>query len=227
MPHSPVKTAETALYPALKAFLEARGFEVKGEICGCDIVAVMPGEKPLLMITEIKLSFTLELVLQAVDRLHSADEVWLAVVASRRGRDRDRRVLRLCRLLGVGLLGVTVGNGRVEVLAESAAYRPRVNVAKRSRILKEHGRRRGDPAVGGSTRQPIMTAYRQRALICADAMREGPRRPRDLKALAEDARAILARNVYGWFERVSPGLYRLTEAGSAVAAAIRVPNSPA
>ena len=219
MVDSPVTTAETALYPALKRFLEARGFEVKGEICGCDIVAVMPGETPLLVVCEIKLSFTLELVLQAVDRLHSADEVWLAVVASRRGRDRDRRVLRLCRLLGVGLLGVTVSTGRVEVLAEACEYKPRPNVKKRARILKEHGRRRGDPAVGGSTRQPIMTAYRQRALDCLDAMREGPRRPRDLKDLAEDARAILARNVYGWFERVSPGVYRLTEAGLAVAGA--------
>jgi hypothetical protein len=219
MVDSPVKTAETALYPALKIFLEARGFEVKGEICGCDIVAVMSGEKPLLVITEIKLSFTLELVLQAVDRLHLADEVWLAVVASRRGRDRDRRVLRLCGLLGLGLLGVTVSTGRVEVLAEPSSYKPRLNGKKRARILKEHGRRRGDPAVGGSTRQPIMTAYRQRALDCADAMREGPRRPRDLKGLAEDARAILARNVYGWFERVSPGVYRLTEAGVAVAGA--------
>jgi hypothetical protein len=127
-------------------------------------------------------------------------------------------VLRLCRLLGVGLLAVTVKTGRVEVLAEASAYKPRPNVKQRARILKEHTRRRGDPAVGGSTRQPIMTAYRQRALDCADAMREGPRRPRDLKDLAEDARAILARNVYGWFERVSPGWYRLTEVGATVAA---------
>ena len=122
----------------------------------------------------------------------------------------------MCRLLGLGLLGVTVSSGRVEVLAEPSAYKPRLNVKRRARILKEHGRRLGDPAVGGSTRQPIMTAYRQRALDCLDAMREGPRRPRDLKDLAEDARAILARNVYGWFERVSPGVYRLTEAGGAV-----------
>jgi hypothetical protein len=95
------------------------------------------------------------------------------------------------------------------------AYKPRPNVKKRARIMKEHGRRRGDPALGGSTRQPIMTAYRQRALDCADAMREGPKRPRDLRPLAEDAGAILLRNVYGWFERVTPGVYRLTETGEA------------
>ena len=73
MAQSPPAALETALYPALKTFLQARGFSVKGEICGCDIVAVRDGEAPLLVITEMKLSFTLELVLQAVERLRVAD----------------------------------------------------------------------------------------------------------------------------------------------------------
>jgi hypothetical protein len=58
-----------------------------------------------------------------------------------------------------------------------------------------------------------MTAYRQDALACAMAMREGSRRPRDLKELAPDAARILQRNVYGWFERVEHGSYRLTAKG--------------
>ena len=44
-----------------------------------------------------------------------------------------------------------------------------------------------------------MTAYRQRALACAAALAQGPRRPRDLKASIPDAYNILHRNVYGWF----------------------------
>ncbi|MGI4745635.1 MAG: DUF2161 domain-containing phosphodiesterase [Janthinobacterium lividum] len=209
---------ETALYPPLKAFLEAQGFAVKGEICSCDIVAVRGNEPPLLVIVEMKLSFTLELLLQAVDRMAVADEVWLAVTASHRGRDRDRRVHRLCRLLGVGLLTVDVSSGLVSVIAEPGPYRPRVNAKKRRRILKEHGARRGDPATGGSTRQPIMTAYRQRALACAAALQAGPLRPRDLRPVASDAGAILLRNVYGWFERVEPGVYRLGPMGEAAVA---------
>jgi hypothetical protein len=35
---------ETALYPAVKRFLEELGFRVKGEVNGCDIVAVRNGE---------------------------------------------------------------------------------------------------------------------------------------------------------------------------------------
>jgi hypothetical protein len=60
-----------------------------------------------------------------------------------------------------------------------------------------------------------MTAYRQQAMLCAEALSAGPLRPRDIKAQAQapDAGKILLNNVYGWFERVTPGVYRLTEAG--------------
>lgn len=212
--------SETALYAPVKRFLEGHGFAVKGEVCGCDVVAVRDGEAPLLVIAELKLSFTLELVLQAVDRLRCADQVYLAVVASRRGRDQDGRVHRLCRLMGLGLLAVDVRLGSVVVICEPAPYRPRPNLPQRRRLLKEHAARKGDPARGGSTRQPIMTAYRQRALACAAAIGDGAARPRDLKHLAEDAGAILLRNVYGWFERVGRGSYRLTDTGRAAIAAV-------
>jgi hypothetical protein len=58
-----------------------------------------------------------------------------------------------------------------------------------------------------------MTAYRQQALACAAALGDGPRRPRDLKAIAPDAGRIMLRNVYGWFERTRRGVYCLTASG--------------
>jgi len=208
-------TGETSLYAPVKAFLERQGFTVKGEVGGCDIVAVREGEKPLLVIAELKLGFTLELLLQAADRMRAADEVWLAVRASRRGRDRDRRVHRLCRLLGLGLLAVPAGRGEVEVLAEPEPYRPRRDARRRRRLLREHATRRGDPSPGGATRTPIMTAYRQRALLCAERLRDGPLPLRDLRGDVPDAAAILQRDVYGWFARIQRGVYRLTETGEA------------
>jgi hypothetical protein len=207
--------AETALYPSVKRFFEAAGFAVKGEVCGCDIVAVRDGERPLLAIVEMKRGFNLDLLLQAVDRMRPADEVWLAVPMTRRGRDRDPRVRRLCRLIGLGLLAVDTARDRVEVLTEPGPYRPRPDLRRRTRLLGEHARRYGDPSPGGSTRQPIMTAYRQRALACAARLRAGPGRPRDLRAAAPDAGRILLGNVYGWFERTEPGHYRLTTLGEA------------
>ena len=58
---------ETSLYRPVKRFLEARGFEVKGEVCGCDVVAVHRSGAPLVVIGELKLAFNLELVLQGVE----------------------------------------------------------------------------------------------------------------------------------------------------------------
>jgi len=207
---------ESSLYLPVKRFLEKLGFEVKGEVCGCDLVALDRGSPAAVVIGELKLTFTLDLVLQAVDRSAACDEIWLAVRASRRGRGResDPRVRKLCRLLGLGLLTVS-SSGRVEVLVEPVPWRPRRDAKRRSRIVDEHRRRQGDPAAGGSTRQPIMTAYRQQALACAAALAVAPTRPRDLKGRMPDAPKILLRNVYGWFVRVERGVYTLSEGGRA------------
>jgi len=190
---------ETALYIPVKRFLERLGFDVKGEIRGCDIVA-LKGEEPLVVVTELKLSFTLELVLQGVDRTAACDEVWLAVKITSRGREQDSRARKLCRLLGFGLLGVTRA-GRVEVLVEPVPWRPRRDKARRSQLVEEHRRRRGDPVKGGGTRAPALSL--------------GPRRVRELKAAVPEAPSILLRNVYGWFVRVERGIYALAEPGRA------------
>jgi hypothetical protein len=207
---------ETSLYLPVKRFLETLGFDVKGEICGCDVVAIR-GEE-LVVVGELKLGFNLELVLQGIDRSAACDEVWLAVRSSRRrGRDRDPRVRKLCRLLGFGLLGVSASGG-VDVLVEPRPWRPRRDGRRRSRLLDEHRRRLGDPAAGGSSKAPIMTAYRQQALACAASLSGGPRRTSDIKAAIPDAPKILLRNVYGWFFRVERGTYGLTSQGTAALA---------
>ena len=209
---------ETALYAPVKAFLEARGFAVKGEVRGCDVVAVQ-GDAKLLVIAELKLGLSMELLLQAADRMAMADEVWLAVPATRKGRDQDRRAHRLCRLMGGGLLAVTLSTGRVAVLADPGPYRLAIAGRKRSRLMAEFGRRQGDPTPGGGRGRAIMTAYRQASLALAGKLREGPARPRDLRDIAPDAGKILYRNVYGWFARPATGLYALAPEGEAALAA--------
>jgi hypothetical protein len=62
---------ETSLYTPVKRFLESRGFEVKGEICGCDVVALRDGEPPIVVVGELKLGFNLDLVLQGVAQPHA------------------------------------------------------------------------------------------------------------------------------------------------------------
>jgi len=207
---------ETALYLPVKRFLEKLGFAVKGEIGGCDLVGLRGDDPPVVVICELKLSFNLELLMQAVDRAGACDEVWLAARLSARGkgRENDARYRNLCRRLGFGMLAVT-NSGDVEVIVTPPTAAPRRNPKKRSRLVSEHRRRKGDPVLGGSTRAPIMTAYRQQALACAFAMTDGPRRVRDLKPEIPDAPKILQHNVYGWFDRAERGVYVLTEAGHA------------
>jgi hypothetical protein len=128
---------ETALYLPVKRFLENLGFTVKGEVGGCDLVALSGGEPPIVVIGELKLSFNLELVLQAVDRAGACDEVWLAARMSVRGKGResDARYRNLCRRLGFGMLAVT-STGDVEVIVKPPTTSPRRNPKKRSRLSR-------------------------------------------------------------------------------------------
>jgi len=192
---------------------------------GCDVLALSDDDPPVVVVGELKQSFNLELILQGVDRAGACDEIWLAARISARGRGResDRRYRNLCRRLGFGLLGVSDG-GEVQILVSPEAPMPRKDPKRRSRLVAEHRRRKGDPAAGGSTRVPLMTAYRQQALICAAAMADTPRRRRDLAIIVPEAAKILQGNVYDWFVRVERGVYDLTEKGRQ--ALERWPQSP-
>ncbi|POO57237.1 DUF2161 domain-containing phosphodiesterase [Agrobacterium rosae] len=205
---------ETSLYLPVKAFLETAGYSVKGEVSGCDLVGINGDEPPVVVICELKMTFNLEVILQAVDRAAIADEVWIAakISAKGRGREADKRYRDLCRRLGIGMLGIS-DRGDVSIIVASISPMPRTNPKRRSRLVREHQKRRGDPALGGSTRKPVMTAYRQQALGCAAVLVAGPLRVRDVRASVPDAGKILLSNVYGWFERLEKGVYGLTDAG--------------
>ena len=157
---------ETDLYPPIKAFLEAQGYTVKGEVEGCDVVAVRGEEPPVIV--EMKAVFSLALVFQGIARQDVADDVYLAVppFPGRTGRRND--ALALCRRLGLGLLTVRIEPSPfVEALLDPAEYRPRRRRRGLGRLLREFQRRVGDPNQGGSGRRKLMTAYRQDALRCA------------------------------------------------------------
>lgn len=208
--------AESDLYKPVKAFLEKQGYEVKGEVRGCDVVAVKDGA---LVVVELKQRFTLELILQGVDRLALTDSVYLAVpeptARSRGPGPWDKRVVKLCRRVGVGLLTVSP-RGRVEVIALPEPYQPNKNRKKAARLVAEHARRAGDPNLGGVNRIKIVTAYRQEAIRIAVALATGgPQSPKNLKAACDAPRAgnILRDNHYGWFERQEKGIYVITEIG--------------
>jgi hypothetical protein len=201
---------ESDLYGPVKALLEGQGYSVKGEVRGCDVVAVR-GKDPLVIV-ELKRAFGIGLVLQGVNRLSLSDAIYLAVGTWPKNM---RDVKKLCRRLGFGLM-IVVGE-RVDVLLDPGPYKPLKNKRRIGRLLGEHARRVGDPNLGGSsTRVPLMTAYRQQALRCAGLLAtNGPMKVALLvkEAEAPKAAAILRADHYGWFERVERGIYALTPKG--------------
>jgi hypothetical protein len=136
----------------------------------------------------------------------------------------------LCRRLGLGLMTVRLEDGLVEVHADPAPYKPRKSNIKKARLLKEFAKRTGDPTSGGATRQGLMTAYRQDALRCARVLSElGPTKAALVaKASGVDrARALMANNHYGWFERLATGIYGLCPKGSEALALLGDPDKVA
>ena len=210
---------EADLYAPVKAHLEAQGYEVKAEIGDCDVMARRGDEPPVVV--ELKLTFSLALVMQGVARQAMFDHVYLAVpVSSDRGwKLRYRDIVRLCRRLGLGLLAVKPGS--VEAHLDPGPYTPRRNTAKAGRLLREFERRLGDPNTGGTTGTKKVTAYRQEALRCASHLAvHGPSKAAEVAAATGVARAarMLGDDHYGWFERVARGIYALSPKGLAATA---------
>lgn len=216
-------TRETDLYAPVKAYLEARGYTVKAEVKGCDVLAYKEEDTPVIV--ELKTIFSLDLILQGVDRLTVSEDVYLAfrrpeTPGKRKNwRARRRKVVGLCRRLGLGLMTVDLDRPiteAVEVLADPAPYAPRPNRKRQVSLKQEFLRREGDPNIGGTTRRIIMTAYRQDALRCLRAIGASDTLPiRDIAARANCPKAatILQKNHYGWFTRVARGCYAASDTG--------------
>jgi len=217
---------EIELYQPVKAFLEAQGYAVKAEVSQCDVVAIRGNEPPVVV--ELKMRFNLELLLQAVDRLSFSDTVYIAVADGPRSglRGRGKRALKLCRMLGFGVLLVQLsetGVGHVTSVQDPGLYQPRRNPRRAKRLLKEFIERIGDPNTGGMTRMPIVTAYRQTALRLVAQLETGEATTKQIRAETGigQASAILQRNVYGWFDRTARGVYALSPKGRQAAVLYR------
>ena len=214
---------ETDLYPPIKLYLEGQGYAVKAEVTDCDVVA-MRGEEPPVIV-ELKLSFTLPLLIQAIDRQAISDSVYIAIPKPTKSAGgalwkRNRRgLLKLCRRLGLGLITVDCAKDiarAVEVHCDPAPYVPRQNKRRTGRLLKEFSQRIGDPNTGGAAKTKIVTAYRQDALRCLHYLGQyDAALLKDIRGATKVERAgtIFQKNYYGWFERVDRGRYAITSNG--------------
>ncbi len=210
------KPREADLYAPIKAYLTRQGYTVKGEVGAVDVMAVRAGEDPVLI--ELKLGFTLALFHQGIDRLAVTDLVYVAV-PEKPGKAAARALkdnVKLARRVGLGVLTVRLRDGHVTAHADPGGYVPRKQPKAKKRLFKAFDRLKGDPNEGGATRHGLVTGYRQDALLCARFLAvHGPSTGAKVKEWAEVPAAtnIMAADHYGWFTRVSRGVYDLTDAG--------------
>lgn len=191
---------------------------MRSEVHHCDLCAVRGDD---LIVVELKRRLNLELVLQAARRQRITDSVYVAVPRPKSmGRGTPWRDIRhVLRRLELGLLLVTLGRRpRVEVALHPAPYQRQKRKALRRALIEEVNGRSAEHNRGGSSKTPLVTAYREQALHLAWLLHEhGPRTPRQLRELGATAKAqpILYANVYGWFDRIGHGVYALGNTGRA------------
>ncbi len=203
---------EADLYPPIKAHLQRQGYEVKGEVGAADVVGRRGSD---IVVVELKLGFSLALFHQGVERLAMTDDVYVAVPSGGQAKALKANV-KLARRAGLGVMTVRLRDGLIEVLADPGPYAARTSKKKKTRLLRAFDRLQGDPNAGGATRHGIVTGYRQDAVRCARFLAvHGPSKGAKVKEWAEVPKAtqIMADDHYGWFTRVSRGIYDLTDVG--------------
>jgi hypothetical protein len=215
------KRLECDLSDPITGFLSAQGYTVRAEVKNCDITAT---RDDFLVIVELKTAFSIDLLIQAMERQGAADAVYIGLPAegtfakSSRYDKRRRGVETLLKRLQIGLILVHFApEPDVPPLVEVALdpiieSKPKARPKKRQTILREIAGRSGDYNVGGTTGVKRTTAYREQALFLAACLEaHGTSTPAQLcvRGATRKAGDILFKNVYGWFVREGRGTYSL------------------
>ena len=207
---------ETDLYAPIRAFLEEEGYQVQAEVKHCDIAAVKDGQ---LVVVELKKTFSLKLVYQALERQSLTEQVFVAIPRPKKGQREKpwKDMLRLLKRLELGLLTVALDSPlqTVDVVLEPSDSLAWKNRKKREQVQAEMENRQMDVNVGGMTRRKIITAFREKSIRLACILeREGQISTAALRERGmEDCVGVLSRNFDKWFQRVEKGVYTLSEKG--------------
>lgn len=208
---------EQDMYAPIYDFLTEQGYEVRGEVKGCDIAAYKD-EK--LTVVELKKAFNLKLIYQAVDRQDFAKSVYIAIGRSNKGmRNANyKSMVKLLKRLDLGLITVAMDSPikTVEVILEPENERKTKSFRRKKALESEFEGRSGDYNKGGVNKTKIITAYREKSIeiLCLIAKRETVTNS-ELKEMGYSNKAfdILRKNFYGWFERVGRGEYGISACG--------------
>lgn len=206
---------EKDMYQSLKRHFKELGYEVKAEVLDTDITIK---KDDLIIIVEMKKTLNTTLMYQGCKRQRICDYVYLAVEKPTIKQLRSkqfREKMHLVRRLQLGLIFVNINKDIVETFLDPKNYSLRKNKIKKRRLLKEFEQRHTAFNTGGVTKTKIITAYRERTLMIAYYLQNGPLSIKEIKALTLDYKcaSILQNNYYNWFDRVDRGIYQLNESG--------------
>ena len=204
---------ETDLYAPIKTHFERLGFEVKSEIGDADVVACRVDEPPVII--EMKIGFSLILLQQAIARQTMTDHVYVAVPRwkGKAAWQKFKGNISLCKRLGLGVLSINIADQTVQVHHDPRPFTARKNATKRTRMQKEFDTREGDPNLGGMKAGGRVTSYRQdaekcRAYLQKHGLTKGAVVARETGV--KRATAIMRDNHYGWFKKISLGVYGIS-----------------
>ena len=215
------KLYESDLYEPIQKYFIKDGYEVYGEVKGCDIAAVKDDE---LVVIELKLTLSVDLLVQATKRQRLTDLVYIAIPRPKYSL-RSKRWNDLCHLirrleLGFITVSMTGKRKRTDIIFHPTPFDRkksiRQNKRKKETVLKEIDGRSADFNVGGSSRKKIMTAYKENCIQIACYLEKfGPLSPKALRDMGTGMKtsSILTKNFYQWFERIKRGTYIISEKG--------------
>ncbi|MBQ61591.1 MAG: hypothetical protein CMQ19_05890 [Gammaproteobacteria bacterium] len=209
------RVQETELFLPIKAYFESHGYSVNAEVKDCDVTATRDDD---LIIIELKTSANMSLLIQATERQKISESVYVAIPIAKGNRKHWRGIQRVIRRLELGLLVVSFGplGATVTKLFDPAPAQRRKSKAKRRTVIREIVDRSAEYNTGGSTQTKLVTAYRENAILIATCLEQlgtcSPKRLRDL-GTGDRTPTILAKNHYGWFQRVERGIYSITGQG--------------
>ncbi len=207
---------EEELYMPVKKYFEKKGFTVKGEVMDCDIVCV---SNNIVLIVELKRNFNLKLVYQAIERQKITDYVYVAVPRPKNFQKTEvKNMIGLLKKLNIGLITVNFGEKRnfVQIILDPAVPEKttkQINF-KQQDVLREFNERKCDFNIGGKNKTKILTAYREKSIEIACFLEIlGQSSGAELKKTGCDknSTSIMYNNFYGWFDKVSKGIYKLSE----------------
>ncbi|AMQ06329.1 DUF2161 domain-containing phosphodiesterase [Sporosarcina psychrophila] len=215
------KRYEVDLYKPVKEYFTQQGYDVHGEVNECDVAAVRDQE---LVLIELKLSLSIDLLIQATKRQRLTNEVYVAIprpklnFRSKKWKDSCHLVRRL--ELGLILVSFLENDAQVEIVFHPASFDRKKSMQrskkKRNAMLTEMEGRLGDYNIGGSCQTKIMTAYKENCIHIACCLLElGPLSPKSLRKMGtgEKTLTILNKNYYGWFDKIQRGIYMISDIG--------------